>query len=43
MKRFVEIIKRFCLYLFNFGPRLTFYYIVYPRFGGRKAIFRRHE
>ena len=43
MKRFVEIIKRFCLYLFNFGPRLTFYYIVYPRFSGRKAIFRRHE
>ena len=43
MKRFVEIIKRFCLYLFNFGPRLTFFYIVYPRFGGRKAIFRRHE
>lgn len=43
MKRFVEIIKRFCLYIFNFGPRLTFYYIVYPRFGGRKAIFRRHE
>lgn len=31
------------MYLFNFGPRLTFYYIVYPRFGGRKAIFRRHE
>ena len=37
------IFVRFFSYLFNFGPRLTFYYIVYPRFGGRKAIFRRHE
>ena len=43
MNHLYTIFVRFFSYLFNFGPRLTFYYIVYPRFGGRKAIFRRHE
>ena len=43
MNHLYTIFARFFSYLFNFGPRLTFYYIVYPRFGGRKAIFRRHE
>ncbi|MGM9795273.1 MAG: capsular polysaccharide synthesis protein [Candidatus Aphodosoma sp.] len=43
MNRFLTIIKRFFRYLVNFGPRLTFFYIVYPRFGGRKAILRRHD
>lgn len=43
MNRFLTIIKRFFRYFVNFGPRLTFFYIVYPRFGGRKAIFRRHD
>lgn len=43
MNHLYTIFARFFSYLFNFGPRLTFFYIVYPRFGGRKAIFRRHE
>ena len=43
MNHLYTIFARFFSYMFNFGPRLTFYYIVYPRFGGRKAIFRRHE
>ena len=43
MNHLYTIFVRFFSYLFNFGPRLTFFYIVYPRFGGRKAIFRRHE
>ena len=43
MNHLYTIFVRFFSYLFNFGPRLTFYYIIYPRFGGRKAIFRRHE
>ena len=43
MNHLYTIFVLFFSYLFNFGPRLTFFYIVYPRFGGRKAIFRRHE
>lgn len=43
MYRILTIIKRFFRYLFGFGPRITWFYIVYPRFGGRKAILRRHE
>lgn len=34
--------KRFFQYLINFGPRVTFYYLLYPRFGGAKAIAKRH-
>ena len=35
-------IKRYFQYLKNFGPRVTFYYLLYPRFGGAKAIAKRH-
>lgn len=34
--------KRYVRYLMNFGPRVTFYYLLYPRFGGAKAIAKRH-
>ena len=35
-------IKRYFQYLKNFGPRVTFYYLLYPRFEGAKAIEKRH-
>ena len=34
--------KRYFKYLINFGPRVTFYCLLYPRFGGVKAIAKRH-
>lgn len=43
MNRLTTIILRFFSYLFNFGPRITYFYIIYPRYGGQKAILRRHE
>lgn len=43
MNRIKTIASRFFVYLFHFGPRLTWFYIVYPRFAGRKGILRRHE
>ncbi|WP_348717358.1 capsular polysaccharide synthesis protein [uncultured Alistipes sp.] len=43
MNRFTTAVGRFFTYLFHFGPRLTWFYIVYPRFAGRKGIMRRHE
>ena len=38
----ITIIKRYLKYLLNFGPRITYYYLTYPRFGGRKAVTKRH-
>lgn len=35
--------KRYFKYLINFGPRVTFFYLLYPRFGGAKAIIKRHN
>ena len=35
--------KRYFKYLINFGPRVTFYCLLYPRFGGVKAIAKRHD
>lgn len=35
--------KRYFKYLTNFGPRITFFYLLYPRFWGAKAIIKRHN
>lgn len=43
MKRLFLILSRYWHYLVHFGPRLTYYYLFYPRFGGRKAIVKRHK
>lgn len=37
------IITRYLKYLKNFGPRITFYYLLYPRLCRTKAIIKRHE
>lgn len=42
MNRINSILSRLAVYLRYFGPRVYYYGIVYPRFGGRKAILRRH-
>ena len=39
----VASIKRYFKYLINFGARVTFYCLLYPRFGGAKAIAKRHN
>lgn len=35
-------IRRYWNYLVKFGPRITYFYLLYPRYGGAKAIVRRH-
>lgn len=40
---FTTSIKRYFQYLKNFGPRITFFCLLYPRFGGAKAITKRHS
>lgn len=39
----IASIRRYFKYLTNFGPRVTYYYLLYPRFGGAKAIAKRHN
>lgn len=41
--RIITILRRFYSYLRYFGFRMAWFYIVYPRFGGKKAVLRRHE
>ena len=41
--RLTTILSRFYNYQHYFGLRMAWFYIIYPRFGGKNAILRRHE
>lgn len=43
MKNRIITIRRFCNYVRYFGLRMAWFYIVYPYFGGKKAILRRQK